>query len=456
MRNTVKTIIKHRDSIPHAAFSIGHKSINKHQFIFVLLSLISLPLYFFTIAGIRIYLFMVPAIVIMQVFLFFKLKNVPIFFLFTVYSFIYFIYLIPYFYFGMKLTEWRSYHVFEYFSLVCFHFYVFYCAICLSISSPPNPQRRWLKNKISHRTSNIAELSITVLTMLTVIYLYIFGGDNVLAEDNPYMAYQENLSKSNAMGLFVLIFLAISWFSISNVRLRNFFFFIISGFIAYYALTRGYRVILAPLGFLYLLLYLEQKLSSQIIVVIAVLGLCFLGFVNSLKMGQDFSILSVFSESDDFILSHQADELYGSAIANGLILTGEISIWDRIALQIATIGQAIIPPSLFPTSMRFPMVLSEFTSYGGGGLYITGVSLMFGEIGLFIITYLLSKFIQLAYITNNKCLTIFAFFVLMFSPNWFSYDLNVILRFPIIGLIVYCIIGKLNLGLHRENNISYQ
>lgn len=413
--------------------------------IFIVVALSAFPLYHFTEAGLDTFRLMVPLIVLMQCYLCYSLRNVAAFMFLTIYAFIYFIYLIPYFYYGMQLSMWSEFQSRKLYMEVCLQFYIFYSALCLSVRKGINPDKRWLKTDLMLDVKPVIQMVAVMVTLFTVVYLYKFGGENVLMSNNPWEAYKDNLEKSNVLGLLVVMFIAFSYFVIKNRKNRNIFVLVSLGLIGYYAITRGFRVMIAPAGFLFLLLFLEQKLTVKGIVLLALLGLIGLGYVNSLKMSEDFSLMYVFSTDDSFILSHQADELYGAAVANGLVENGEISFWDRVALQMSLISQAVVPPSFFPNSMRFPMVLMLHTGTGGGGLFVSGITLIFGYIGLFIVTFLLSKLIQAGYSTKNRYLKLVVFLILLYSPNWFSYDLNVILRFPIIGIVLYYLIQKIKL-----------
>lgn len=420
------------------------KKSNKKS-LFVIIALISFPLIFFSKAGYDTFYFMVPAIIAMQLYLCYTLRYMPVFLLLTLYSFIYFIYLIPYFFYDMQLSMWSEFQIKELYIQVCIQFYIFYSALCLSLVKTPNICKRWIKDGLCIKGSPIIQKSVLVITFIIIAYLFKYGGENVLNESNPYVAYQENLGKSNAIGLLVIMFIAFSYFVIQQRRVRTICIITMMLLVALYAITRGFRVIMAPLGFLFILLFLEQRLSVKQIISIALLGLIGLGYLNALKMNEDFSLMYIFSTNEDFILSHQADELYAAAATNGLIDAGIISFWDRIGLQIGLLTQAIIPPSMFPDSMRYPLVIMLHSGTGGGGLVITGLALIFGNVGLFVLTFLLSKTIQFAYISKNRYIKLSVFIILAYSANWFSYDLNVVLRFPIIAIILYYLISNVKI-----------
>lgn len=409
----------------------------------------SIPIYFFSKAGFDTFYIMVPAVFIMQLYLCRALKNTSCFLLLTIYAFLYFIYLIPYFYWGSQLSMWSEFQSKELYLEVCLQFYIFYSALCIANTSFPNPNRVWLKTGLEININPFVSKMLIFITFAIICYLFLFGGENVLSGANPYTIYMQNLGKSNVLGLLVLMFLALSYFAIKKQKLRNTITILFSVMIAYYAISRGFRVMIAPLGFMFVLLFLEQKLTVKSIFLLAFIGLAGLGYINALKMNEEFSLKYIFSTDDSFILSHQADELYGAAAANGLIESGEISFWDRIGLQIGLLAQSIIPPSFFPDKMRFPMVIMLHTPTGGGGLFVTGVSVIFGYLGLFIITFLTSKIIGIAYSTHNRYWKVLTFFILMYAPNWFSYDLNVILRFPVIALILYYTLTHINLKRYK-------
>lgn len=417
--------------------------------LFIIVALMSIPIYFFSKAGFDTFYIMVPSVFLMQLYLCRALKNTSAFLLLTIYAFLYFIYLIPYFYWGSQLSMWSEFQNKELYLDVCFQFYIFYTALCLANITYPNSDKIWLKTGLDMNIKPAVSKALILITFAIICYLFRFGGENVLNSSNPYTTYMQNLDKSNVLGLLVLMFLALCYFAVKKQKSRNTIVVFMGLMIAYFAISRGFRVMIAPLGFMFILLFLEQKLTVKSIFLLAFVGLVGLGYINALKMNEEFSLKYIFSTDDSFILSHQADELYGAAAANGLIESGEISFWDRIGLQMGLFAQSIIPPSFFPDKMRFPMIIMLHTPTGGGGLFVTGVFVIFGYIGLFIITFLISKLIGFAYSTNNRYWKVLTFFVLMYAPNWFSYDLNVILRFPVIAIILYYILTHLNLKQHK-------
>ncbi len=411
----------------------------------IIMTLFAIPLWSMLVGGMDIYYVAIPLIVLMQVYLVFRFKRTPLFLLFTLYCFLYFFYLIPYFYFDMQLSAYQEYQERLLFSNVVFQFYVFYAAICMSTLRVFNPDGVRLKDKV------IIHPGLDTKILFFFLLLACFGlvwrqGENVLASSSPYQAYMDNLESTNALPLLFMMLLCTSYFMIKNRRFRNVFIITILFLIFVYAVTRGYRVLIAPIGFLFFLLYLEGHVKVRTVIAIFFLGFILLVGVNALKMGNEFSWSLLFSENDEFILSHHADNLYGSAAATGLVFNQKISFWDRILLDIGVIGQSVIPPSQFPDSMRYPLVINLFTRTGGGGLYVTAAYVHCGYIGLYILTYLIAEFIRSAYVRNSSVWAFLAMIVLMFSANWFSYDFHVLFRFPILAAVIYFVMTKLTLS----------
>lgn len=402
----------------------------------VLLVLFSFPLWIISENGIDISSFIIPLICILQFYLIYRLKNVPMFLIFTLYSFLYFIYLIPHFYWGTDLSEHTTFQKHELFIQVLFEFYLFYTGLILSTARNYNPNQVLLKEQIRIPCEKWKK-KIFLIILFTIFLKVITQGENVINSNNPYQVYMENLDSNSALPMFLLLFMIFIYFIFENKKIRNYIYLLFFTGFVFYTITRGYRVLIAPLGFLFFFLYCEGKIKVKSIILLFILGFIGMIGINALKMGMNFEWKYLFSESDDYILSHHADNLYVSATGLGLVENGSIGIYERILLNIGFFLESIIPPAFLPTEMKYPLIISKYTTNGGGGLCLGGAYLMWGYVGILLFSYLLGEFIRKSYITSNTSWKFISIIVLIYSANWFSYDFHVILRFSLLGYIIY-------------------
>lgn len=421
----------------------------------LLVSLFAIPLWVFTKGGFETYHIAVPLVIVMQLYLIQRFKNTQLLLILTLYAFIYFIYLIPYFYLDIQLSEHTMFNKFELFSEVLLQFYLFYAGLTLSATKSFNPEHLKLKDLI-HIPQCTYKNIIFVFLLVIAFLLVLRQGENVFNSSNPYQAYMDNLESSSALPMFLLLLLFFSYFMIQNKKMRNVIFFTIFGGIFLFTITRGYRVLIAPLGFIFILLYFDLKIKTKWILGIVVLGFVGLTALNALKSGEEVKIEHLFSENSEYILSHHADNLYGSAAGVGLIRSGQIDLADRALLNGGFFLETAIPPAFLPNQIKYPLIISSKTKTGGGGLCITGAYMMWGYLGVFLFAFILGEFIRITYLKKRTSWALIAAIVLIYSANWFSYDFHVILRFPFFGFIIYLLIKYIVIKFPKYENPSCQ
>lgn len=416
----------------------------------ILLILFSFPLWILSKGGIDIHYIVIPLIFILKIYLVQRLRNVPMFLIFTLYSFLYFLYLIPHFYMGMDLSQHVQFQKHELFIQVLFQFYLFYSGLVLSAVNDFNPKKNILKDSINIPCEKWKQK--TFLAFVFIIFFKVISqGENVLEASNPYMAYKENLMSNSALPMFLLLFMFLLYYVISNVRIRKISYLILFGGLIYYCITRGYRVLIAPLGFLFFILFGEGKIKTKWIVILFITSFIGMIGINTLKMGMNFDWKYMFSESDDFVLSHHADNLYVSATGIGLVENGSINWITRIMLNIGFLLEAIIPPAFLPVEMKYPLIITHYVNNGGGGLCLGGAYLMWGYLGIFLFSFFLGEFIRYSYITKNPIWKLSSIVILLYSANWFSYDFHVILRFSVFAIIIYKLLVTVKLNANKKN-----
>ncbi|UVS51298.1 hypothetical protein NXY23_12100 [Bacteroides thetaiotaomicron] len=111
----------------------------KESIIFLLL-IISIPLGVLTQGGVDTYWVIIPLVFLMQGYLIFCFKNTQMLIILTLYVFIYFLYLLPYFYGGIQLSQYSQFQNRLYFSNILFLFYLFYAGLLLASKKRLNYQ----------------------------------------------------------------------------------------------------------------------------------------------------------------------------------------------------------------------------------------------------------------------------------------------------------------------------
>ena len=419
-------------------------------YFFLLLGLLSLPVYAFMNAGLQMFYILIPAIVAMQVYLLVRLKRVQLLQLIFLYIFLYFIFLIPYFCAKLQLSEHTEFQQNILFEKVLFLFYLFYTGACIASAWNINPNKKQLKDSLSLNVAINERLLLVALLFFAFIFLF-RQGVNVLESDSPYLAYRENLNNGSTLPLYIILFLFFVPYVFSLSRTGKLIFNISCSILAYYCLTRGFRMVLAPLVFCYFFHYFDLRFKFKYLISLFVIGLIMMGVINSIKMGQNFKLIYLLTENGDFILSHHADSLYASASAFGLVENGKITFLHRILLSLGFLCESIIPPTFLPDIIKYPHILGLFTQTGGGGLFISGAYLMWGGLGVLITGFLLVYVFRQVYRNESVVLKIFVCILFVFAPRWISYDFHIILRFTMLGLVEYYFLKYVHFTFHLRS-----
>lgn len=202
-------------------------------------------------------------------------------------------------------------------------------------------------------------------------------------------------------------------------------------------------MILAPLGMLIFSFYFDNKIKIRSLLLLFIAGFLVLVFINALKMNMNFQAQNILSEGgdNDFIISHHAYNLYVASAGIGLVKQDIITFWDRVMLNIGFVAETLVPPSWLSNNFKYPHIITNFLSTGGGGLCIVGAYLMWGYVGVICFGYLLGCFICSSYKKNSSLQALICSVLLVFFPRWISYDFHIILRFSFLALVLYFVLS---------------
>ena len=397
----------------------------------------------FSAFKLQFYEFCFPMTVCLFVICLFLFRNrQPLLFI-DFYLFLYFINLFYYFYQGTQLSEHYIYQKQYLFEKGCLLFYFFYYAQFCTY-------RKYKKSvccnnaiirNCKHDFSFMSKICLLLFSFGLLILTYRIGTDMIRQGFN-YRVYIENLKSSSVIpALFILMFSLYAFSRRANRLLCYFFAFAY----LYFCLSRGFRITALPAFLVIYLAFYEGKIPNAFF-----LGVLFVGLLGILVAGElkdkgtlDFSSLFD-TNSGGVIISHHADILYTVTATFGLAEDGLIDGVLRLCLGGAFFLQAVILPSFFPDTLRFPLVISHFTINGGGGLFLAGSYLFWGFAGVFVSSYIINLLIIKAYNTQSSYFRLGMAIVLVFSCNWISYDFHTILRFPVYTLIVYWFLTRID------------
>lgn len=405
------------------------------------------PLWVFNLVGGAIEWCCLPLLVLLQIGLIYRFRQIQPLLILSIYLCIYALYLVPHFWGGARLSEWWAYQDTHYFRQVLLQFYVFYVGLAVGALAPMNPERRRLIDRQTVQVSQGTAIGFALVVCVLLVLTY-RSGTNVLTADNPYLAYIEN-SKA---GSFVIMLTIISTTTL-GILLRGSRIgrLVVAGLfllLGYFLVTRGYRILLTTVVMGCFLLFFELKFKTRTILLGCGLAVVLFLLLNIAKGGAELEWDTLFNTgSNEVILSHHADNLYGTAAMNGLVENGSIDLINRFWMGLAWVSHALVPPSLTPQIVRVPQFVGLFTAIGGGGLAPVICWLYWGYIGCFLFPLLMVRWIAKAYQGSGGGFQRLAIFIVLTTGcNWLSYDFHVVLRLPVLACLFCWLANRVDLG----------
>ena len=369
--------------------------------------------------------------------------------IFSLYLFVYFLYLVPYFYFGMQLSSYTIYQNEHYYNMIAFMFYLFYLGMLLAGKFRIKEKGQRIFDNCSFSTKKYQRIIFYGL-FAAVFLMSLRQGQNVINGDSvSYQLYMENLENVNSMPLYAIMLMAFLPLIFKRDSSGRFKIGMLYFIFACFCITRGLRIIMAPLALLAFLVFFEGKVKNKWLYVMLFVGYSLLILANAIKMNMEMQMSTLFSEGDeDYILSHHSDMLYGSAAGIGLIENGIVTPFQRVILNITYILEAAIPPSFFPDEYKFPQIISSATDIGGGGLCILAAFYMWGYLGIILLGYWFTRFVCKSYHSTSSFRALMCVVVLVFFPRWASYDFNNLIRFPFFCFLLYYSLFRPKFNIH--------
>lgn len=412
--------------------------VRKQVFFFILLVCCSCLLLFFIFSVFRIpfYNYCFPMTFFLFIVCLYLFRDYQSILFVDIYIFFYFIYLFYHFYQGKQLSEYLRYQQTFFFEKACLLFYIFYyCQFCTYYIVPKKGSCG--KHYIVHdryKLSSVENIFLVFLMMVLLILSFRIG-TNMIRVGFNYKIYINNLKESSVIPLFFVIFFAIYSFSENANKLLCYCFMFVY---LYFCFSRGFRVTAIPACLVMYFAFYEGRISNKLFLGVLLLGLIILLISGVLKDVGSVNFKYLFNGSNKkMIISHHADVLYTVSSTFGLVEENYINFFQRCGIALSFFFQSVIPPSLFPETLRYPQVVSYFTENGGGGLFLAGSWLMGGMLGVFFVSFLVNILVLRAYDTKSQYFNLAMVIVLVFTCNWVSYDFHVILRFPVYAVVLF-------------------
>jgi hypothetical protein len=380
-----------------------------------------------------------------------KYFNHKPFLIINIFQFFYLLYLIPYYFFNIYISDYFEYQGKEYINDVLLIHVLFLALLNFFIkSSIYKPiSKSFIKIK-----SNVLFYFISSIIFLSSIFLV--HGDNIFLSSNTYVTYINNLRNNSGMVEYLLILFAILYIYTNN-KVQHYIFNIIFLIIIYKMFILGFRVQLLMYIILYYLLYIDARIKSIYVLYISIIGFSLMSIIGILKDAGKINLMKIFFNiNDGFILSHHTGVIYSSSVYIGLLKDNIVDTFTVFFGGIGFLLNMIIPGRFIKEYIPEGQIHSfakELANYGGGGLPEVIIYYYYSFIGVIVFAYLFSRVINYSNIskTNSNVKSLVVLIILVTFPRWLSYDpANFFFRLPLYALILY----MLTKIIPRRNNVK--
>jgi len=370
----------------------------------------------------------------------------PIFIMMS-FFFLYVIFLIPYFYYGVNISYYTEYNNYDMFTKTLIYHTIFIVALYIFSKKNKFDTSERIVDKLNFKNSIFAY----AISIFMMVFIIVFGktGDNIL-DTGGYGRSGGGGFLNLAIYEYFYIFV-ITAFIYSNknpylLRLIG----IVSSVYAFKALLYGSRIEVIQIALLLFILFFEKKISTLRLVFYGVLGYLFFDIFGLLRQDinsffvniKNYELFQVTSDRG-FVSSNQGDVFYSSAVLVSAIEYGVYDILFRIKSFLGFISQIFLPSRFTSLDAQLSVIIKNLTNTGGGGL----ISIYFfswgGLFGIVFIAKYISFILHKLYISKNQYLLIYGIMVLTTYPRWFAYGPIALFKLSGYVIIVYFIFNTI-------------
>lgn len=383
-----------------------------------------------------------------------KCLNFPPLALIFFFNLLFFIYSLPYIFFGLDMFDLPNSTAQVYLCKALWLNALFTSAVMFAsnlslLSKPHSFAAVALRLRVPHSNAVFSALLIGIV----LITFTLIKGGIVVGSDSGYSDYIDNLDANSGIAEYMLVIIFVS-FLFAQGRIQRFAWrIVVLVFIVKLALI-GFRVValMASLAFLW---SFNVNLRAKSLIIIFVAGFFLFSFLGIIKEGQ-YSIDDIFNSllfamHGENAVSHHINVVWASSKLILLVDQDVIDIYRRIYFFFYLMINALVPASLIIDLSGQPYLgtwLQQSGNSSGGGhisafLFVAGGSplvLAFGFLYGLIIKFALSN-------RDGQVLTfVRAFFLmsLLTFPRWVSYDIgNFLLKLPLYAALIILFFGIL-------------
>lgn len=372
-----------------------------------------------------------------------KLINFQPGLLFLIFISTYLIYLIPLIFFNTPIASHSQFDNILYYNKTLSIFIFFLFSLNYFLFKSQDVSQKIILNSILKRYPSSGIFYSLLLFQLFIIVYASYKGQFILNSSDSYDAYRSNLENQNGLWEYFLIFYILSFIFSSNTKINRFLMLVIYLLYFYISITRGYRIQLIQMTFLYFILFYDGKFSNKILILFSSFGLLLMELYGLVKVIGNVSsdIVNVAIDSNQMaFVTNQTEVFYSTTSVLTLQSQGHLGIGVQIETFFAFILNFIVPTGLLWNGSRVIDHVWQFAEIGGGGFCFGYFYFWFGYVGVILLALYLGKLFN-ARFKNSNIFILFLIFTISLTPRWFAYEpTNHLIRLPLTLVILYVFI----------------
>jgi hypothetical protein len=270
-------------------------------------------------------------------------------------------------------------------------------------------------------------------------------------------AGEANTSSSTNEYLFIFYLLCYLYTNGNKYKLR--LCYLLYALYSFFIIISGARIEVVMLSFMLLAIKFQFDFSFRKISMVSLIGVWLMSLIGVVRHNPmsiiNMNIIDIiipFQNSELVQSSNEGDVFWASERLIIFINDGVITLHSRIICAIYYVFSVVIPSSLRSPVTNLANYRSDILTTGGGGLAPIYYYVMFGLLGIVILSLIVVKSLKSLSYKGHYTMKIYAILVITTLPRWFAYNPIHFVKYCIIGVLVYMFVASIDYTMKRCNH----
>lgn len=406
---------------------------DKKNFVLLVFFVFIIPVFFASIFFGGVYTNLLLLLVLVYMFFLAFLSKNRVFVFSVIFISTYFIYLIPYFFYGYAYATRENYQI-DSVARINFHYIAFFVLFFLMAFYTSKCDELKLSERLVFYNNPL--IYFTCLSVLCVfISLSIDFRGTALT-----VSYQEISEGRYPIVDYSLIFVLLAYVFGPSDKQRK--ILILVGFLyIVVSLLYGLRLRGIQMMLLLFILFFEVLFKPRFVFFVSLLGIFLMQWWGELRAGD-----AAFMQRDYVIVSNQGGVFLNANMYIGLVRDGYITTLERFTTFLGNVLSIFYSQSSLPEKYNLAALAGSYFSIPGGGLISGYMYVWGGVLGLLIGTLIISLIYRYLFsFMRNQYVLIYGVIIICTLPRWFAYNPIHFFKMAIWCVLIY----KLFFIFHR-------